>query len=273
MSKDATEANTPPRPPDDLGGLATEMLRCVSNTQHHQGMLRYWLMWRMPHLLDNIRTTPGIKLHYCSASLSSLVADFPQLMLLSDLLVVGQCGNVLLPEWLCLERPIGQAWPSIDGVKDGISVMFGKEDRPVPDGVLPFLFGDFSAFAPLGRVAYLPLSTLLSGWHPSEPPPEAAVEHLKMAVSRARSDGLPTGTRLEDLQERAKQLFAKGDQKSVNMEDLMTPEEKKQLPRSETGVRYYSGRRVYPDTPIDQPDPRWTPADILAWELVVNCIS
>ena len=76
----------------------------------YQGMMRYWLMWRLPQIVDAIRDAPGLKFHLCG-TYQGLVQNFLRTFLLPDLMVVGQCGHVLQHEMLQYEHPFDRPWP------------------------------------------------------------------------------------------------------------------------------------------------------------------
>ena len=89
------ERQVPPPPPRTVAGLMNEMYGVFDSCfALYQGMMRYWLMWRLPQIIDTIQATPGLKFHLCS-TYQGLLQNFLRIFVLPDVLVIGQSGHVL----------------------------------------------------------------------------------------------------------------------------------------------------------------------------------
>jgi hypothetical protein len=233
----------------------------------YQGMMRYWLMWRLPQIVDAIRNSKGLKFHLC-ATYQGLVRNFLRIFLLPDLLVVGQCGHVLKRELLHYEHPFDRPWPNVNGTHPGLAAIGGKADRPIVDGVLQFVYEWIRPLSLSGRVIFAPFTTLLAGSTVESLHPSATMALLHDALEDARPDGLP-GITLQDRMEAAKELFAQNPEiKSVQLGAPNGSPEDQELKSlwdpARMELKY--GRYFWPDQPIDQIDPTWGPAEIVAFE-------
>lgn len=264
----------PPAPPRTVEGLACEMLGTFDSCPAlYQGMLRYWLMWRFPQIASSIQAAPGLKFHLCCASFRDLLGQFGRVLLLPDLLVVGQCGPLLQYEMLQYQHPLEHPWPRTDGTHASLEVIGGKADRPILDGLVRFIDECVRPLAPTGRVLVAPFATMLAGPLPTIVTPEAARAVVEQTMSAAKPDGLPRGITLQDAMEQARKLFDSGDIKgSVPLSELMGSDAKLNLgvadPNQE-GVENRYGRFALRNAPISQPDPLWQPEDILAFEFLM----
>lgn len=268
MKANPTDLPAPPPPPRTIAGLMSEFYGAFDgNFGLYQGVVRYWLMWRLPQITDLIQGMPGLKFHFC-AEYKALLDNFLRLLMLPDLLVVGQCGQVLRFEHLQYEHPYDRPWPSIDGTQPDLGVIAGKVDRPLVDGVLQFMYEWVRPLSPSGRVVFAPFTSLLAG--PSTEPfsAEMVLSLFRSAKANAAPSGLPGVFRWDFEKRAAAKLKDNPDLKSV---PVFTEEEARYVKSvwnpAKMTLKY--GRYFWPGAPISQPDPNWTPAEILAFESVI----
>jgi hypothetical protein len=258
----------PPLPPKTTADLAQEMLGCIfNNLDSYQGALHYWLMWRLPQLISLTRGTPGLKFHYCAATPHDLYRDFLRLFLLPDLLLIGQCGPLLVPERLFFLHDYDKTWPNVDGNRNALAAIAGKEDRPIPDELVAFFRFFFAPLAPTGRLLYAPLATMLSDHTPDLTPLEETGYHLEQMANRSKAEGLPFGgfSMKERTIAAAEQLRQPNAPESASLSrpgDPPSPDWK--------NLHYQNGRLVAPDALFPMVDPRWSPAEILGFEFYVS---
>jgi len=246
------------------------MLGCVASCPAlYQGMLRYWLMWRLPQMLSLVRGAPGLKFHYCSSRPHDLFNDFPRLFMLSDLLVIGQCGPLLQFEKLQFLHGFDKTWPNVDGTQDALSAIAGKADRPVPDDIAPFLQFFFAPFASTGRVLYAPFSTMLAGPSPDDSSFESAISLLEDALEQSSEDGLPFGFSIKQRMQDAKRTF---EQANAPESVPLVPDEQSQATTEvlTTEMVCRQGRYVRPGEIAPLVDSRWQAGDILALEFYLS---
>lgn len=258
----------PPPPPRSIFTLLEELLGCVfGNLEFYQGALHYWLMWRLPQIVELTRAAPGLKFHYCAATPRDLYRDFNRLFLLPDLLTIGQCGPLLMPEPLFFLHDFDKTWPNVDGKHNALAGIACKPDRPVPNEMLPFLRFYVAPLAHLERIVYVPLSTMLSGPTPESTPLEAAALHLEHVMKTARDDGLPFGgSSVKERTIEALEQFSKPNApESLPMHRPDDP-----APPDFTNMQRRDGRLVEPDALYPIVDSRWTSRDILAFEFYLS---
>lgn len=264
----------PPAPPDTIATLAGEMLGCLSSCpQLYQGALRYWLMWRLPQILQLLRGEPGLKFHYCTSQPQDLFRDFTRIFMLSDVLVIGQSGPLLCPEILHFLHDFDKTWPNVDGTHGAMQTVARKPDRPLPDEIAPFLQYFFAPFAMTGRILYAPFSTMLAGRSPNDGSFEAAIAKLDEALSRTANDGLSFGFSLKQrIQEAKRELYKEDAPESIPlMPDNQAEDDDKlidRMPNRQAECR--QGRFVNAGEVVPLVDPRWKPADILAFEFYLS---
>jgi len=258
----------PPPPPKTTADLAQEMLGCIFNNLNlYQGALHYWLMWRFPEIISLTRSTPGLKFHYCAATPRDLYRNFPRLFLLPDLLLIGQCGQLLMPERLFFLHDFDKTWPNVDGNYNALAGLARKVDRPIPDELLAFLRFFFSPLAPTGRLLYAPLSTMLADHTPDLTPLDQAGYHLDQMAKRATADGLPFG----GFSTKERMIAAKQELSKPNApESIPMSRPDDQPPPDFQNLHCRSGRLVAPDALFPLVDPRWTSADILGFEFYLS---
>lgn len=185
----------PPVAPRSVDGLCQEMLTATFNPGAlSQGTLHYWLMWRLPQIRDAIASATGTKLYLSCGSVRDLAWSFPRLVLLSDLLVVGQSGSLMEPEVLTHLHNLDRPWPEMEPARcdEGLWALAATIDRPVSDGVFPFLSNVLAPFVRTGKVLYSPLATMLAPSRPTGNLDTHVREQLDTALDRAKPDGLPT---------------------------------------------------------------------------------
>jgi hypothetical protein len=258
----------PPPPPTTIPELMEEMLGCVfGNLNLYQGTFRYWLMWRLPQLVELTRATPGLKFHYCAATPRDLYRDFIRLFLLPDLLTVGQCGPLLVHEPLFFLHDVDKTWPNVDGKHNALAGIACKPDRPIPDEMIPFLRFFFAPLAHTGRLLYAPLGTMLSGPTPETTPLETAALHLEQVMKQSSEDGLSFGGfSVKDHMIEAKAEFSKPNApKSIPMQRPNDPP-----PPDFKAMERRDGRLVAPDALYPIIDPRWDARDVLAFEFYLS---
>jgi len=258
----------PPPPPRTPEALMQEMYGVFDSCfALYQGMMRYWLMWRLPQIVDAIRDTPGLKFHFC-ASYQGLLHNFLRVFLLPDLMVVGQCGDVLQHEMLHYEHPFDRPWPNTDGTHPGLAAIGGKPDRPIVDGVLQFVYEWVKPLSPTGRVLFAPFTSMLAGSAIESLLPSTTMALLHDALVTARPDGLP-GITIQDRMEAARELFQKNpDLKSVPLGPPKDSPEDKRLKAlwDPANMELKYGRYFWPEQGIDHIDPTWGPREIVAFE-------
>jgi hypothetical protein len=257
-----------PPPPRTVEGLMQEMYGVFDSCfALYQGMMRYWLMWRLPQIVDTIRGTPGLKFHFC-ATYRGLLDNFLRIFLLPDLVVIGQCGHVLQHEMLQYEHPFDRPWPNMDGTHPALAAIGGKPDRPIVDGVLQFLYEWVRPLSSSGRVLFAPFTTMLAGPTADSLVPSAIMALLQDAIAVARPDGLP-GVTIRDRMDAARELFRSNPEiKSVPLGPPKdSPEDQLLKALWDPGrMELKYGRYFWPDQAISQPDPAWGPEEIVAFE-------
>lgn len=258
----------PPPPPTTIEGLMHEMFGVFDSCPAlYQGMLRYWLMWRLPQIINSIKESPGLKFHLCT-TYQGLLKNFLRIFILPDLLVVGQSGHVLQYEMLQYEHSFERPWPNIDGTQPVLGAIGMKPDRPIVDGVVQFLYEWIRPLSPSGRVLFAPFTTMLAGPTLDSLSSEIITELLKSSISDAKPEGIP-GITIRDIMEQAAiELERHPDKKSVPLDLSGGLKERKVLREkfdlSKMELKY--GRYFYPSIQISQPDPIWGPSEILAFE-------
>jgi hypothetical protein len=120
----------------------------------------------------------------------SLFRDFVKLILLPDLLVIGQTGPLLDFERLTYQHNLDRPWPEVDSTQGdaGLWAIASKPDRPVPDEILPFLAYVFQPFLPTGRVLFAPLATMLAPPNSLEQSLDGVGSLLKEAMENVRPE-------------------------------------------------------------------------------------
>ncbi len=233
----------------------------------YQGMLRYWLMWRLPQIINSIKESPSLKFHL-SATYQGLLENFLRIFILPDLLVIGQSGHVLQYEMLQYEHSFERSWPNVDGTHPALSAIGMKPDRPIVDGVVQFLDEWIRPLSPSGRVLFAPFTTMLAGSTLDSLSSEIITELLKSAISDAKPEGLSGTTIRDTMEQAARELESHSDKKSVPLDLTEGLRERNDLwnkfDLNKMELKY--GRYFYPGIQISQPDPIWGPAEILAFE-------
>jgi len=233
-------------------------------------MVRCWLMWRLPQIVDTIKGSSGLKFHLC-ASYRDLVDNFHRVFILPDLLSIGQCGHVLRREMLQYEHSFDRPWPNTDGTHPSLAAIGGKEDRPIVDGVLQFLYEWVRPLSPSGTILFAPFTSMLAGSNPTSLSAETIRNLLDIAASEARPEGLPGKTIGDAMARAARELSGHTNGTVIPLEvSGSSSESNNKSPRfdpAQMELKY--GRYFWPDEPISQPDPSWGSADILAFEFLV----
>ncbi len=266
----------PPSPPTTISGLSTEMLGTLDASLNglglYQGTLRYWMMWRLPQMIDAIQSAPRLRFHLCCSSYKDLLQNFSRIYLLPDLLVLGQCGPLLHSRMLQYEHPIEHQWPVVDPLyKPGLSVIGGKFDRPVLPGWFPVLHNWVRPLSPMGGVIFAPFATMLAGANPTCLSLELVDSELDEAVDSAQPAGLPCELPYVERVERARREFeADPSKKRI---PVQTPSEGQSVGDYilQNG-KVREGLIALPDSEIFQFDPSWEPSDILAFEFYLSAI-
>jgi len=256
---------SPPSPPTSIECLNREMLGALtSGAGLYQGAIRYWFMWRMPQLINIIRSIQGLKFHLCCSSYQDLLSNYIRLFLLPDLLVIGQCGPLLSYELLQYNHGIDRRWPNVDGTQPGLGIFSVKPDRPMLDGFFPFIDEWIRPMASTGRVIVAPWTTLLAGPSPKQLSPESIFILLQDALKASTDNGLSgSSVPVERWQKRLKE--ATEDEKAHGLpigESLPGCDLDKQI------LQY--GRFISPGAPISIPDVMWSPIDILTFEFLMS---
>lgn len=264
------ERLTSPRPPTSITGLMNEMFGVFDSCPAlYQGMLRYWLMWRLPQIINTIKETPGLKFQLCG-SYQGLLKNFLQIFMLPDLLVVSQCGHVLRHEMLQYEHSFEKSWPNVDGTQPGLGSIAGKVDRPIVDGVVQYLDEWIRPLAPSGNVLFAPFTTMIAPIKFDIISFEIVIELLKNAMANVKQDGLPNIT-LKDRMVQARKVFENNPAlKSIPLDSIFSSDEKGILEKfdlSKMELRY--GRYFNPNLRISEPDPLWNLSEILAFEFLI----
>lgn len=261
----------PPPAPQTAAGLVNEMFGVMDSCPGlYQGMLRYWLMWRLPQLVDCVRGASGLKFHLCG-SYRGLLDNFIRLFVLPDLLVVGQCGHVLRYEMLHYEHPLDCSWPNIDGTHPNPAIIGGKPDRPIVDGVVKFADEWIRPLGASGRVVFAPFTTMLAEPMPTHISAEALEIVLKGAIANAKPEGLPAKTLRDAMEKAAAEFRNHPESESIPLAPPVELEDEKGRPLFDPArMKLEYGRFFWPDSPISQPDPSWQPADILSFEFFMS---
>jgi hypothetical protein len=262
----------PPLPPCTAAGLMSEFYGVFDSCfPLYQGMVHYWLMWRLPQIVNAIQSAPGLKFHLC-APYDGLLDNFHRVFLLPDLLIIGQCGHVLKYEMLQFEHSINTPWPNTDGTQPSLGVIGMKPDRPLVDGVLQFLYEWVRPLHSSGQVLFAPFTSMLA--EPGSNPfsVETVNSLLKSAIVNTSVAGLP-GQNLGDALERAGvQLKSQPEGTTIPFDSLV---EKK--PQHAKGALAFDpakmelkyGRYFWPGSSISEIDTSWGPAEILAFEFMM----
>jgi len=261
----------PPPPPRTVEGLMNELYGVFDSCfPLYQGMVRYWLMWRLPQIVDSIKGASGLKFHLC-ATYQGLLDNFHRVFVLPDLLSVGQCGDVLHHEMLQYEHPFDRPWPNVDGTHPSLAAIGGKVDRPLVDGVLQYLYEWVRPLSPSGRVLFAPFTSMLAGPNITSLSPTTINNLLDTAMAEAQPEGLPGKTIGDALTQAAAKLSSHPEGTTVPLDDFVVSSEshlaKSKLDISRMELKY--GRYFWPDTPISQLDLNWGPAETLAFEFLV----
>lgn len=266
----------PPPAPTTIQGLNREMLGTLDASLKglglYQGAIRYWMMWRLPQLIEAIQSTSGLRFHLCCAGYKDLLQNVARMFLLPDLLVLGQCGPLLNYEVLQYEHPIEHQWPIVDETYEpALNVISGKPDRPFLHGWFPILDEWIRPLAQTGGIALAPFSTLLAAQEPTAFSLEAVQAVLGEAVGSSKPTGLPCEmTWLKRMELAKKKLEDDPTKESVPLQSPSAPEDLLNLLLREGKNRY--GRLALPDADIFQFDSTWRPADILAFEFYMSAI-
>ncbi len=261
------EKPSPPAPPSTAAGLLMEMFGVVDSCPAlYQGMLRYWLMWRLPQILTCIQHASGLKFHLCG-TYQGLLDNFLRLFLLPDFLVVGQCGPVLRHELLQYEHPFGQHWPCTDGQHPGLGVIGMKPDRPVVDGVVKFAEEWMRPLAPSGAILLAPFATILAPPIPTRSS-ASADDLLRNAIANTSSGRLP-GRELSELAMEKVRSLRPGETAPLGDPPGSREEQQQRNLFDPSKMECAYGRYFWPGVAISQPDPLWNTPDIVAFEFLM----
>ena len=266
----ASDNITPPKAPTSIAGLMEEMYGVYdSQPALYQGMIRYWLMWRLPQIISYINSAPGIKFHLCG-TYQGLLNNFIQTFMMPDLLTVGQCGHVLQYEMLQYEHSFDRPWPNVDGTQPGLGAIGSKVDRPIVDGVIQYLCEWIRPLSSSGNVLFAPFTTMLAPQKFDIISYEYVIELLKKAITLSKTDGLP-GITIKDRMEFAKKIFEENsDLKSIPLNSIIDSKVDKQPEtNSLTDMELKYGRYYKPGSNISVPDSSWSPSEILAFEFLI----